>query len=274
MRELNEMLGFYAKEDEGGKKRKFRYFNKGACSQAPDCEEILTIQNDRKAGELLPDFITFSKKKGQDNSNADISTSAKEDEKLTFEFDPSQISEEERGSMQKTKEFNDKIRKNPKDLKVWIDYLNFQDTITQSKFEKQRAERKLAIIEKALTSVAPAQKADLILLFMQTLTGLNGNADNFESNNSLWKQYLPQYPLCNRLILGYIHFLLSQKQLTVTKLRNCFVEITLMLLKAKTNAKNIQDRAKIDFILVNAIMEFCRIEKYVTLQSIYFLGRI
>lgn len=246
MKELNEMLGIYV--DVKPQPKRLRYFSKRGAA-LPSAEE--SEYKPRNAVVTTEGFIPFARRGAvKEETKKEIGD---------FEFDPSQANEEERNYLEKTKEFNEKLRKEPKNVKVWLEYINLQDELMKTKYEKQKIERKLTIIEKALNSVEPGQRIELILLFMKASKDIDKLQEKFEAKIELWKKYLQQYPLSYKLVTGYINFLLEQKNIPITNMRTLILEaIATIRASADPNKQTKNER-----LVINALVEMCRIEKYV-----------
>ncbi len=133
MKDLTEMLGIYAKAEEFGNK-KIRYFGRMGPSLALPVESSLSASTKEQKSMQTAGFIPFHGKKP---AGSEEEKKAEEKEDIGFAFDPSQASEEDRLYLQKTKEFNERIRKDPKNVQVWMEYIRYQDVLVQSKYEKQ-----------------------------------------------------------------------------------------------------------------------------------------
>eukprot|EP00826_Nyctotherus_ovalis_P003446 TRINITY_DN10700_c0_g1_i1.p1 TRINITY_DN10700_c0_g1~~TRINITY_DN10700_c0_g1_i1.p1 ORF type:complete len:489 (-),score=112.20 TRINITY_DN10700_c0_g1_i1:144-1610(-) len=246
MKELNEMLGIYA--DAKPRPKRLRYFSKRVAG-LPSADE--SEYKPRSAVVTTEGFIPFMRR-----------GTVKEETKKEigdFEFDPSQANEEERSYLEKTKQFNEKLRSEPKNVKVWLEYIDLQDELMKTKYEKQKIERKLTIIEKALNSVEPGQKIELILLFMKASRNIDKLQEKFEAKIELWKKYLQQYPLSYKLITGYINFLLEEKNVSITNMRTLILE-AITIIRASADPS---EQAKTEKLVINVLVEACRLEKYV-----------
>jgi len=258
MKELNEMQGIYGKSEIETASTKIRYFSKRAgnfiIKEQPETRSVSRMITSE-------DFIPFMRHEAvREESKVDIGT---------FEFDPSQTSEEERTYLQRTKEFNDKLRKEPKNVKVWLEFINLQDELIKTKYERQKTEKKLAIIEKALNSVDPSQRVELILLFMKASKNVGTQQENFENKIELWKKYLEQYPLSYKLATGYIHFLLENKNISITTTRTLILDAINIV---ETSKIKHNEHVKANMLIINLLVELCRIEKYVIYY--YIVGGI
>lgn len=139
---------------------------------------------------------------------------------------PSEVS-----SSKKTTVFNKALRENPHDIKLWLEFLKFQETnalltagsITGSEIDKLRsgtaqiAEKKLAILQKALQS-NPAS----IELKMAQLQLSREIMEPLEIGKQ-WDQLLFVHPGNTTLWLHYILFVQSNlSQFTVAKTIKCY----------------------------------------------------
>jgi len=259
LKELTEMLGIYEPEK---KISKLRYFSKRPSLLNTEENIPKPVKNSEIQNSLIKnaEFIPFENKK----PGSEISKKTEEKNEIDkFEFDPSQASEQERFYLQKTKEFNEKIRNNPKDIKIWLEYIKLQDNLYEkmnTKYEKQKTERKLAIIEKALNSVENEQKIELILLFLKGLE--NTESGNFELKNEKWIEYIRKFPYSFKLISQYFNFIISEKNLSATKIREIFIQILQII--SKIQSSEIQ---KYEKLVINLLYEISLIEKYVFFKN-------
>ncbi|KAF3419965.1 hypothetical protein E2986_02922 [Frieseomelitta varia] len=146
------------------------------------------------------DYIEKNKKKDNVIKKESTTTSSKEEECI-----PSWYIKLEELQKSKTKEYNEKLTNNPNDVQLWIEYIEFQDTLgyfQQYQIAKDvcRATtlKKLSIVEKALEKNAESTNLlKLKLSFMEELLPADEFSNQLEAlvnkdtgNITLWQEFI------------------------------------------------------------------------------------
>ena len=123
----------------------------------------------------------------------------KEDNPLVFSLNRNQISAKEDEFLQETKRFNELLQKNPNEISVWLDFVNFQKKMfhylsNSNKNQQTIIEKQLNIVEKALENDGLKTNSLLILLRIKLLKDANKGEDFFRICEGAWNEYIEKNP--------------------------------------------------------------------------------
>ena len=162
---------------------------------------------------------------------------------------------------QKTKIFNQRLREEPKNEDLWLEYVDFQDVTldthhAQNVVMKRRAlaEKKLAILSKAI-EVNPMNHA----LYVKRL---DLGKEVFESKtlDSQWKELLTLFPRNVHLWVSYLQFVTSHfTSFSVDKVNRAY---RTCLEKLRMERDNCFEKDKMEFQMISILNDYC-----------HFLGR-
>ncbi|KAL6049515.1 hypothetical protein QOT17_020395 [Balamuthia mandrillaris] len=147
----------------------------------------------------------------------------------------------------RTREYNEQTREHPKDIKLWLQYIAFQDEYQALSSRggasaKLVLDKKLAIYEKALA----ANPNSFVLLSGHLLT--SAKVLDGERTLRLWEQTLNEHPADVKLWKLYLSFRISSfSTFTVSEIRETFIsaiqtlnEQRLVLMMLPTSEQNLK----------------------------------
>ncbi|KAK1117880.1 hypothetical protein K0M31_015550 [Melipona bicolor] len=146
------------------------------------------------------DYVEKNKKKDTVIKKESTANSSKEEQCI-----PSWYIKLEELQKSKTKEYNEKLTNNPNDVQLWIEYIEFQDTLgyfqqyqTVKDVRRATTLKKLSIVEKALEKNAESTNLlKLKLSFMEELLPADEFSNQLEAlvnkdtgNITLWQEFI------------------------------------------------------------------------------------
>ncbi|KAL8153533.1 hypothetical protein V2J09_011293 [Rumex salicifolius] len=171
--------------------------------------------------------------------------------------------------LRKTKEYNKMTRENPNDVKLWMDFANFQDKLANLQPQKgarlQIFEKKISILEKA-TEINPYDE-DLLLSLLKSYQ----QKDNVDTLISRWEKILVQHSCSIKLWREFLHVVQGDfSTFKVSELRK-FYGFGIQALSAAASKKNRQNHAadlqsvdaslvELELGMVNIVVSLCRFE--------------
>ena len=137
------------------------------------------------------DFISLEKTESLVEKN--------DDNPLVFSLNRRDLSAKEDEFLQETRRFNELLSKEPKNLNLWLEFLNFQKKMgyylpNSNKSQQNISEKQLSIVEKALEIEELKNNSLLVLLRIKLLKNVNKGEDFFRIVDSAWGEYIQQNP--------------------------------------------------------------------------------
>jgi hypothetical protein len=184
LNELNTIQGVNANKAKKQDKN-HRFFE---ILEAPELENIQKTHNSEQIHK--ESFISLH--------NTQVSE-VKEENPLVFSLNRSQISAKEDEFLQETKRFNELLQKNPNEISVWLDFMNFQKKMffylpNSNKNQQTIIEKQLNIVEKALENEGLKTNSLLILLRIKLLKDANKGEDLYKICEGAWMEYIEKNP--------------------------------------------------------------------------------
>ncbi|KAL6070651.1 Reverse transcriptase domain-containing protein [Balamuthia mandrillaris] len=205
-----------------------------------------TTKKDKQEGEAEQDQQA---EESERNGFISLAGYSSDEEDGQFESDAEEEEEEtvDEYLRRRTREYNEQTREHPKDIKLWLQYIAFQDEYQALSSRggasaKLVLDKKLAIYEKALA----ANSNSFVLLSGYLLT--SAKVLDGERTLRLWEQTLNEHPADVKLWKLYISFRISSfSTFTVSEIRETFIsaiqtlnEQRLVLMMLPTSEQNLK----------------------------------
>lgn len=181
LNELNEIQGVLKPETHV---KRLRFF------ELNDHLECEALQKSFKSSHMhSDDYISFQQ----------TQIEQKEENPLIFSLNRSLISAKEDEFLQETKRFNELLGKNPNNVEIWLDFINFQKKMffylpNSNKNNQNITEKQLSIVEKALENQFLKDNPLLNLMKIKLLKNANKGEDFFKVCEGAWKENLEREP--------------------------------------------------------------------------------
>ncbi|ORX41457.1 hypothetical protein BCR36DRAFT_588024 [Piromyces finnis] len=158
-----------------------------------------------KDSTYIKSAISNEKENHQPYDEEFIPLKTEENEKIVIETEDLIIDEKHKEYLNKTREFNEKLEKDPKNVKLWFDYIGFQDinydvNIKKTSVKNSINEKKISIFEKALKEIPDDES-----LIKEYMKCCQISWDSIKVL-SKWDQILKQHPRSCGLWIEYLNY--------------------------------------------------------------------
>ncbi|EAS01145.2 NRDE-2 (necessary for RNA interference) protein (macronuclear) [Tetrahymena thermophila SB210] len=297
--DLNQDLGIKTKysrlnQEKSNQKNNVRYFERRFWEKNEDLEssdfqiQKRVKQNERENALIgSEDFVSFNEDKnilnklsitfrseqqmitqsGQNSLNNLNNLSIKDYSDLKdLKIDVEDLTSEEIKLFQQNKEFNQKIKDNPNDPYLWIDYIKLQDQgikYSSDQFSiSSIQQKKIGIIEKALQNEQLSNNIILILYHMRILQDSNQGDDFYKVMNEKWMEYI-QKNIYNMLLWNnFLDYRYSNlMKFSATYFRESTAQLLAQLSKLIQQSKSVSEIITLRKIILLIIRKISFIEE-------------